>query len=72
MCKHLLNAKYPLFIYNRTKAKAEPLLELGAKWCSPQEIAAEVDVLFLMLGFPHDVEEMVLGENGILKHMKKG
>jgi 3-hydroxyisobutyrate dehydrogenase-like beta-hydroxyacid dehydrogenase len=29
-------------------------------------------VLFLMLGFPKDVESMVLGESGILRYMKKG
>lgn len=40
---------------------------------SPKEIAAESDYLFLMLGYPHDVEDMVIGaENGILSHMKKG
>ena len=38
----------------------------------PHELAAESDVLFLMLGYPHDVESMVLGEQGILKHMKPG
>ena len=35
-------------------------------------MAQQVDYLFLMLGYPHDVEEMVLGEAGILKHMKNG
>jgi len=40
---------------------------------SPKEIAEESDFLFLMLGYPHDVQDMVLGEeSGILKHMKKG
>ena len=72
MCKHLLNAQFSLAVFNRTAEKAQPLLELGAQWMSPQEMAAKVDVLFLMLGFPKDVETMVLGENGILRHMKKG
>jgi 3-hydroxyisobutyrate dehydrogenase len=72
MCKHLLNAQYSLSIYTRTAEKAKPLLELGAEWLSPHEMAANVDVLFLMLGFPRDVEAMCLGENGILRHMKKG
>lgn len=30
MCKHILNAKYPLLVYNRTPQKAQPLLDLGA------------------------------------------
>jgi 3-hydroxyisobutyrate dehydrogenase len=72
MCKHLLNAQYSLSVFNRTPEKAQPLLELGAEWLSPQEIAAKVDVLFLMLGFPKDVESMCLGEKGILQYMKKG
>ena len=72
MCKHLLNAQYSLSVFNRTPEKAKPLLELGAEWLSPQEIAAKVDVLFLMLGFPKDVETICLGEKGILQYMKKG
>ena len=72
MCRHLLAAKYPLAVYNRTKSKADPLLAEGATWSSPQQIASEVDILFLMLGFPKDVENMCLGADCILKHMKKG
>ena len=72
MCKHLLNASYQLTVFNRTAEKAKPLLDLGAKWLEPKEMASQVDVLFLMLGFPKDVENMVLGESGVLKHMKKG
>lgn len=72
MCKHLLNAQYSLAVYNRTADKAKPLLELGAEWMSPQEMASKVDVLFLMLGFPRDVEDMCFGENGVIRHMKEG
>ncbi len=72
MCKHLLNAQYSLSVYTRTPEKAKPLLDLGAQWVSPQEMAATVDVLFLMLGFPKDVESMCLGEQSLLRHMKPG
>lgn len=48
------------------------MLDKGAQWKSPKEIAEEVDYLFLMLGYPRDVEDMVLGEAGILKQMQKG
>lgn len=45
----------------------------GAEFKTPKEIAEEADFLFLMLGYPHDVENMMLHpETGILKHMKKG
>ena len=61
MCRHLLNAKFNLAVYTRTPEKANPLLELGAEWLSPKEMASTVDVLFLMLGFPKDVEDMTIG-----------
>lgn len=72
MCRHLLNAKCNLTVFTRTPDKAKPLLDLGAHWQEPKEMATQVDILFLMLGFPKDVENMVLGETGILKSMKKG
>jgi len=44
----------------------------GAKFMPAHEVAKNSDVLFLMLGYPHDVRNMVLGEEGILKSMKAG
>lgn len=61
MCKHLLNAGYELHVFNRTKSKADGLLELGAKWSEPKELAQNADILFLMLGFPKDIEKTCLG-----------
>lgn len=73
MCKHLMTkGKYVTSVYNRTASKADDLIKNGAKFKQPQEIAAESDVVFMMLGYPHDVENMVLGKDGILKHMKPG
>lgn len=61
MCKHLLGAGYQLQVFNRTKSKTDALIQLGAKWSEPKEIAQNVDVLFLMLGFPKDLEDVCLG-----------
>lgn len=72
MCKHLLKNGYELMIFSRTKAKTEELIELGAKYMLPNEIAKECQAVFLMVGFPSDVEAIVLGEDGILKHMNEG
>jgi 3-hydroxyisobutyrate dehydrogenase len=72
MCKHLMAASYNLSVYNRTPEKAKPLLDMGAHWLEPKELAAQVDILFLMLGFPKDVETMCLGAEGVLQYMKKG
>ncbi len=75
MCKHLLNSGYNLSIYNRTASKTEELVSLGATFSNPTQIAQNCDVVFLMLGYPRDVEEMTFGTDntdGILKHMKPG
>lgn len=47
---------------------------MGAKYMqSPKEVAQAVDVLFLMLGYPHDVKDMVFHpESGILNDLKTG
>lgn len=73
MCAHLLNAGYKIFVYNRTKAKAEDLINNGAVWCSnPKEIAEKSDIIFTIVGFPKDVEEVYLGDNGVLKGAQQG
>lgn len=72
MAGHLLTAGHELIVYNRTREKATPLLERGAHWAdSPAALAAGVDVVLSMVGYPRDVEEIYFGEQGILQ-MKKG
>jgi 3-hydroxyisobutyrate dehydrogenase len=67
MCGHLLAAGYQMTIHNRTKSKAESLLEQGARWAdTPREVAEQSQVVFSIVGYPHDVEEVLLGENGAL------
>lgn len=67
MVGHLMTNGYQMSIYTRTPAKAEELVSKGAKWMEPHEIASTSDFLFLMLGYPHDVEEVVLHpERGVL------
>jgi 3-hydroxyisobutyrate dehydrogenase len=67
MCTHLLTKGYGVAIHSRTKAKAEPLLARGARWEeSPRLVAAETDVIFTVVGFPAEVEEVYLGKDGIL------
>ena len=67
MAAHLMDGDYDLIVYNRTRIKAEPLLSRGAKWAgTPAEVAAQSDVVVTIVGYPRDVEEVYLGENGIL------
>jgi len=73
MCTHLINAGYNVFVYNRTKSKADELIKNGAVWCSnPKEVAEKSNIIFTIVGFPNDVKEVYLGENGILKGAQKG
>ncbi|MCA9230170.1 MAG: NAD(P)-dependent oxidoreductase [Planctomycetales bacterium] len=67
MCGHLIKAGYAATVYSRTQAKAEPLLSLGAKWAeSPRKVAERSDVVFSIVGFPADVREVILGQEGAL------
>jgi 3-hydroxyisobutyrate dehydrogenase len=71
--KHLLRNEYEVSIYTRTKVKAEPLVEAGAVWAETVGIAvAEADLIFTMVGYPTDVEEVYFGEGGIFATGKEG
>ena len=73
MATNLAKAAFPLVVWNRTAAKAEPLLRLGAKsGKSPAHVAAEVDVVITMVSRPQDVEQVVLGPDGVRDGMKAG
>ena len=68
MAGHILAAGHPLRVYNRSRGKADSLVEKGALWCgTPAELAASSDVVISMVGYPSDVEEVWLGADGILK-----
>ncbi|MBQ3060192.1 MAG: NAD(P)-dependent oxidoreductase [Desulfovibrio sp.] len=73
MAGHLLAAGWPLTVYSRTRAKADPLLAKGAQWAdSPRAVAEASDVVFSIVGFPSDVEEVMLGEKGALNGLAAG
>jgi 3-hydroxyisobutyrate dehydrogenase len=73
MAGHLLDAGHPLGVYNRTRERAEPLVERGARWFDgPAELAAASDVVITIVGFPDDVEQVFLGEYGVLGSLGSG
>jgi 3-hydroxyisobutyrate dehydrogenase len=73
MCGHLMAAGYSATVYNRTAEKAKPLVEKGAKLAdSPRAVAAASDVVFTIVGYPQDVRDVTLGENGMLAGAKAG
>jgi 3-hydroxyisobutyrate dehydrogenase len=67
MCGHLIDAGHQMTVYSRTRERAQPLLDRGAAWAeSAAEVAAGSDAIFTMVGYPSDVREVVLGEQGVL------
>ena len=73
MAGHILKNGYPVNVFNRTESKADELVEAGATFMNPIEVAKTSDLVFLMLGYPQDVRSIVLEENaGLLYNMKPG
>ncbi|MDX1493240.1 MAG: NAD(P)-dependent oxidoreductase [Longimicrobiales bacterium] len=67
MCGHLMDEGFSMTVYTRTRSTADELLEKGATWAdSPKEVAEASDVIFSIVGFPDDVREVILGEDGAL------
>jgi len=66
LCVRLLQAGNDLWVYNRTRSKAEPLEEYGAKIVdSPAELA-EREIVFTMVAGPQDVMDVTVGPQGVL------
>ena len=73
MAGHLLAAGYKLRIYTRTKEKARELIDKGAIWCdTPATVANASNVVFTMVGYPADVEEIYFGPAGIIENARPG
>jgi 3-hydroxyisobutyrate dehydrogenase len=73
MVANLLKAGHEVTVYTRTKAKADGLLALGAKWASsPAESARGADIAISMVGYPDDVEEVWRGPQGFMSAAKSG
>ena len=73
MCGHLLAAGYAVTVFTRTRARATALIERGAAWAaSPRLVAAATDIVFTIVGYPHDVREVVLGNDGTLAGARAG
>lgn len=73
MAGHLLKAGYSMVVYNRTKEKANALVEAGAQWSDTvADVAKKSDVIITIVGYPKDVEEVYLGAEGIIPNAKEG
>ena len=73
MCGHLLEAGYAVTVYNRTREKAQPLVDAGATWAdSPLAVAEAAEVIFTIVGYPRDVRSVILDDDGVLAGCKPG
>ena len=73
MATNLAKAGFPLTVWNRTAAKVAPLLRVGAKaGKGPAQVAAECDITITMVSQPADVEQIVLGPDGVADGIKAG
>ncbi|MGL9728815.1 NAD(P)-dependent oxidoreductase [Enterococcus sp. DIV0756] len=64
---HFLAAGHEVSVFNRTKSKTDELVAKGAVWKdTPAEVTTFSEIVFSMVGYPSDVEEIYYGEKGIL------
>jgi 3-hydroxyisobutyrate dehydrogenase len=73
MCARLLDAGFAVTLTTRTPAKADAVLARGGAWAdSPAAVAGASDIVFSMLGYPSEVEQVVLGRGGVLDALAPG
>ncbi|MDO5377440.1 MAG: 2-hydroxy-3-oxopropionate reductase [Clostridia bacterium] len=69
MAKNLLKAGYTLVVNTHKQSVVDEMVALGAQAASQQEIGAQCDVVLTMLPNSPQVEEVMLGANGVAAHM---
>jgi len=73
MSMNLLKAGFPLTVWNRTRSKMKPLLDAGAEGAgSPKEVAERSEVVIDIVTDSPDVEEVLLGPNGVVHGARPG
>jgi len=71
--QNLLKAGYQVNVYARRDESMQPLTEAGATGCkSPADVAAKSDIIFTNVSDTPDVEQVILGANGVIEGVRKG
>lgn len=66
MCSHIVPLAKEVHLYNRSAKKMQPLVEMGAiAHTSPKEVSANSSIVFTIVGYPEDVEEVYFGKEGL-------
>lgn len=72
LVRNLMKAGYAVYVYTRTKQKAEDIIVEGAKWReTPKEVAKSAEIIITMVGYPQDVEAVYFGDDGIIAGANK-
>lgn len=73
MALNLIKAGYRLSVHARREASMRPLLEAGAEPCSsPAEVSRRCTILFTMVSDTPDVEQVILGPQGVIETVQPG
>jgi 2-hydroxy-3-oxopropionate reductase len=73
MALHLMKHGHSMGVYARRTASAAPLVAAGAtRYDTPAALAAQCEVIFTMVTNSHDVEQIVLGTDGLIHGMQRG
>ncbi len=73
MARNLLKAGYPLVVHSRSRGPVDEIAKAGAKvGTSPRDVASQSDVLITMLPNSPDVEQVVLGRDGVIEGARPG
>jgi 3-hydroxyisobutyrate dehydrogenase-like beta-hydroxyacid dehydrogenase len=73
MARNLLKAGFPLAVWNRSAAKADDLVQEGARLAAnPRETATQADVLITIVSDPPALEEVLWGAEGALAGLRRG
>lgn len=73
MAGHLIDAGHPVYVFNRSRAKAEKVLAKGGIWCEgPREVAHRATSVISMVGTPDDVRSVYLGPDGLIAQAQSG
>jgi 2-hydroxy-3-oxopropionate reductase len=73
MALNLMKHGHEMGVYARRPEAAAPLVEAGAqRYASPRELAAQSEIVFTMVTASSDVEQVALGENGLVQGARRG
>ncbi len=73
MARNLMKAGYSLIVYNRSRGPVDELVSAGAKaGASPRAVAEDGDIVITMVPDSPDVQQVVLGRDGVLEGLRRG